>query len=56
MVRSIILLVALLSLATQSAIAQPSAKKINYQDHILPFFQDKCVACHNQDKKVLELF
>lgn len=51
MVRSIILLVALLSLATQSAIAQPSAKKINYQDHILPFFQDKCVACHNQDKK-----
>lgn len=51
MVRTIILLVALLSLATQSATAQPSAKKINYQDHILPFFQDKCVACHNQDKK-----
>lgn len=51
MVRTIILLVALLSLVNQSAIAQPAAKKINYQDHILPFFQDKCVACHNQDKK-----
>lgn len=51
MVRTSILLGALFALSCSSALAQPAAKKINYQDHILPFFQDKCIACHNPDKK-----
>lgn len=25
--------------------------KITYDEHILPLFRDKCIACHNQDKK-----
>jgi hypothetical protein len=25
--------------------------KIPYEEHVLPLFRDKCVACHNQDKK-----
>ncbi|HEY7331186.1 MAG TPA: c-type cytochrome domain-containing protein [Gemmataceae bacterium] len=25
--------------------------KITFDEHILPLFRDKCIACHNQDKK-----
>lgn len=25
--------------------------KITYEEHILPLLRDKCIACHNQDKK-----
>ena len=25
--------------------------KITYEQHVLPLFRDKCIACHNQDKK-----
>ncbi|HWG42331.1 MAG TPA: c-type cytochrome domain-containing protein [Gemmataceae bacterium] len=25
--------------------------KITYEQHVLPLFREKCVACHNQDKK-----
>jgi WD40 repeat protein len=25
--------------------------KITYDEHVLPLFRDKCIACHNQDKK-----
>jgi hypothetical protein len=25
--------------------------KITYDEHVLPLFRDKCVSCHNQDKK-----
>src|SRR5229473_2240098 len=28
-----------------------AADKITYQDHILPILRDKCLGCHNQDKK-----
>lgn len=44
-------LILLILVTGASATAQAPAKKINYQEHILPFFQDKCVACHNPDKK-----
>src|SRR5947209_19228001 len=25
--------------------------KVTYDEHVLPLLRDKCVACHNQDKK-----
>jgi WD40 repeat protein len=28
-----------------------AADKITYQDHVLPILRDKCLGCHNQDKK-----
>jgi hypothetical protein len=28
-----------------------SAAKITYEQHVLPLLREKCVACHNQDKK-----
>ena len=31
--------------------AQPAKKRITYDEHILPLLKDKCVSCHNQDKK-----
>jgi hypothetical protein len=34
----------------QSLGAAESAKKVTYDDHILPILKDKCVSCHNQDK------
>lgn len=37
---------------------KPAAKdgpKINYTDHVLPIFREKCAACHNTDKKVAGL-
>src|SRR5947209_12633188 len=27
------------------------AGKVTYEEHVLPVLRDKCVACHNQDKK-----
>ena len=27
------------------------AKKVTYDEHVLPILRDKCIACHNQDKK-----
>jgi hypothetical protein len=31
--------------------AQPAKKRITYDEHILPLLKDKCISCHNQDKK-----
>lgn len=31
--------------------ADAKTAKITYEQHILPLFRDKCIACHNQDKK-----
>ena len=31
--------------------AKPDARKINFQDDILPAFRDACLNCHNPDKK-----
>jgi WD40 repeat protein len=31
--------------------AARAADKITYQDHVLPILRDKCLGCHNQDKK-----
>ncbi len=28
----------------------PAVKRITYDEHVLPIFRDRCVACHNQDK------
>lgn len=29
-----------------------AAEKVTYDDHVLPIFRAKCLACHNTDKKV----
>src|SRR6516225_5151227 len=33
--------------------ADPTKKqaKITYDEHVLPILKDKCISCHNQDKK-----
>lgn len=31
--------------------ADAKTAKITYEQHILPLFRDKCIACHNPDKK-----
>ncbi len=28
-----------------------AAPKVTYDEHVLPFFRDKCLGCHNPDKK-----
>lgn len=53
MVRTTIFAGLLIVIGIGSAQAQPAGKKVNFQEHILPFFQDKCIGCHNQDKKAL---
>jgi len=27
------------------------AAKVTYEEHVLPILRDKCIGCHNQDKK-----
>src|SRR5436190_24191603 len=29
----------------------PSAKRVTYDEHMVPIFREHCFACHNQDKK-----
>ncbi|MFO0878085.1 MAG: c-type cytochrome domain-containing protein [Gemmataceae bacterium] len=31
--------------------AQPKAKKITFDEHVLPIMKDKCAGCHNLDRK-----
>src|SRR4051794_36151394 len=31
--------------------AQSKSGRVTYDDHVLPILKDKCVSCHNQDKK-----
>jgi hypothetical protein len=38
-------------LPTFSADATKKPAKITYDEHVLPILKDKCVGCHNQDKK-----
>ena len=38
-----------LSLCSFAGGAEPA--KVTFDDHILPFFRDKCLSCHNPDKK-----
>jgi hypothetical protein len=46
-------LCALCVLRGESSAADPTKKpaKITYDEHVLPILKDKCVGCHNQDKK-----
>ncbi len=43
--RNIVLVSGLMSVGLLSA-----ADKINYEDHVLPLFRNKCLKCHNPDK------
>jgi len=45
--RSILITVALATLAASSA----AAEKVTYDDHVLPILREKCLTCHNPDKK-----
>jgi hypothetical protein len=38
------------SAAAAGADKPADAKKITYDEHVLPIFKDKCVGCHNPDK------
>lgn len=40
-----------LSLLLVPATAVADDKKLNFQEHILPLFREKCASCHNPDKK-----
>ena len=44
-------LVLIILLAATSAIHAADAKKITYQDHVRPVFANRCLNCHNPDKK-----
>jgi hypothetical protein len=37
-------------LAVHSARAADPKQKITYEQHVMPIFKDKCLACHNPDK------
>src|SRR5438270_6460253 len=40
-----------LSIALGASTAHPAeVKKITYDEHVLPIFRDKCIACHDPDK------
>ena len=34
---------------------KPDAKKITYDEHVRPIFREKCLSCHNTDKKTAGL-
>lgn len=40
--------------AAQAEEAKPAGKeaKVTYVDHVLPIFREKCLSCHNTDKKI----
>ncbi len=40
-----------LVLPCRAADPKKAAPKVTYDEHILPFFRDKCLSCHNPDKK-----
>jgi hypothetical protein len=37
--------------ATVAAGAAPAQTKITYDEHVLPILRDRCLGCHNQDRK-----
>jgi hypothetical protein len=41
----------LLALAVSTAPVFGQAKKVTFDEHVLPVLRDKCTACHDQDKK-----
>src|SRR5262245_35277674 len=48
----IITLALIPSLALAQAKQQPKQPaRVTFDDHVLPILKDKCVSCHNQDKK-----
>ncbi len=53
--RTTLVLLAALTLATAApawaADASKAPAKVTYDDHVLPLLKDKCVGCHNPDKK-----
>src|SRR5262245_30260775 len=53
--RQFLILGALFALAASASGQAPDPKKagskITYDVHILPLLRDKCVACHNPDKR-----
>jgi hypothetical protein len=40
-----------LAIAARAADAPKAPAKITYDDHVLPILKEKCIGCHNQDKK-----
>jgi WD40 repeat protein len=46
-----LLAVGLMAAVASSASAQEAKKKVTFDDHVLPVFRAKCLACHNPDKK-----
>jgi len=50
----LIILPLMLSLPVRAA-DDKKGPKITYDEHILPIFKDKCLSCHNQDKKRADL-
>lgn len=49
--RILLLASALTLAATAPALAQQKKARTTYDEHVLPILKDKCVSCHNQDKK-----
>src|SRR5262245_35847094 len=45
------ILILTLLLASSAAVRAADAKKVTFDDHVLPIMKDKCAGCHNQDKK-----
>ena len=51
--RTLLTLGLIVALAVTVNAADPAKKpvRVTYDEHVLPFLKDKCVSCHNQDKK-----
>ena len=48
--RALLFLCALSATFARAADAKKAAK-VTYDEHVLPILRDKCVGCHNPDKK-----
>ncbi|HUQ68510.1 MAG TPA: c-type cytochrome domain-containing protein, partial [Planctomycetaceae bacterium] len=46
-----LLAVGFIAAVASTASAQEAKKKVTFDDHVLPVFRAKCLACHNPDKK-----
>ena len=49
------LAVMLAAFAVQNASSASAEDKINFEDHIKPILRDKCLSCHNTNKKSADL-
>ncbi|MBL8814655.1 MAG: hypothetical protein JNL58_01405 [Planctomyces sp.] len=48
-------LLSMFAMLTVSGLSASGQEKVNFEDHVKPIFRDKCLSCHNTNKKSSDL-